>query len=84
MTRNRPVAASRRLDGEEQTIAHALMVAFVMVVVNEFVNDSPDRPLPNEDQLIQARFLDGPHEAFRVRVEIGPTRRQPDGFDTGR
>ena len=83
-TRNRPVAASRPLDGEEQTVPHALMVAFVMIVLDEFVNDLPERPLLNEDQLIQTRFLDCPHEAFRVRVEIGRTRRQADGFDTGR
>ena len=41
-TRNRPVAASRPLDGEEQSVAHALMVAFVMIVLDEFVKSVPE------------------------------------------
>ena len=59
------------------------MVAFVMVVLDEFVNRTTQRAFANEDQAIQARFLDRPHEAFRVRVEIRRTGRQADGFDTG-
>jgi hypothetical protein len=82
-TRNRPVA-SRPLDGEEQPVFHALMVAFVMIVLNAFVDDVPERAFANEDQLLQTRFLDRPHEAFRKRVEIRRTKRQADGFDTGR
>jgi hypothetical protein len=60
------------------------MVAFVMIVLDEFVNDGPQRAFANEDQVIQTRFLDRPNEAFRVGVEIGRTGRQADGFDTGR
>src|SRR6478672_8783862 len=82
-TRDSPVAASRTLDGEEQPVAHALMVAFVMIVLDEFVNDLPERAFANEDQLIETGFLDRPHEAFRVGVEIRRTGRQADGFDTG-
>ena len=33
-THNRPVTASRPLGGEEQSIAHALMVAFVIIVLD--------------------------------------------------
>ena len=75
---------SRPLGGEEQSVAHALMVAFVMVVFDEFVNRNTQRAFAHEDQAIEARFLDRPHEAFRVRVEIRRTGRQADGFDTGR
>jgi hypothetical protein len=74
---------SRPFGGEEQSVAHALMVAFVMVVLDEFMNRIPQRAFANEDQSIQTRFLDRPHEAFRVRVEIGRTGWQADGFDTG-
>ena len=75
-TRNRPVAASRPLDGEEQPVVHALMIAFVMIVLNEFVDDVPERAFANEHQLRQTRFLDRPDEAFGQRVEIGRTGRQ--------
>ena len=51
------------------------MVAFVMIVLDEFVNHVPERAFANDDQLIQTRFLDRPHEAFRVRLEIGRTGR---------
>ena len=37
-----------------------------------------------EDQSIQARFLDGPHETLRVRVEIRRTWGQADRFDASR
>jgi len=40
-TLNRPVAASRRLDGDEQPVVQALMVPFVMIVLDEFVDDVP-------------------------------------------
>lgn len=37
-TRNRAVVAGCPLGGEEQSVAHALVVAFVMIVLDEFVN----------------------------------------------
>jgi hypothetical protein len=83
-TRDPPVAASRPLDGEEQPVAQALMAAFVMIGLDEFVNDVPERAFANEDQLIETGFLDRPHQAFRVGIEIGRTGRQADGFDAGR
>ena len=55
------------------------MVAFVMIVLEVFVNDVPERAFGNEDQLIETGFLDRPHEAFRVGIEIGRTGRQADG-----
>ena len=60
------------------------MVSFVMVVFDELVNRTAQRAFANEDQSIQARFLDRPHEALRVRVEIWRTGRQADRLDTGR
>ena len=83
-TRDSPVAASRTLDGEEQPVAQALMAAFVMIGLDEFVNDVPERAFANEDQLIETGFLDRPHQAFRVGIEIGRTGRRADGFDAGR
>ena len=61
-------------DGEEQPVAYALMVAFVMIVLHEFVDRVLERAFADEDQLSQTRFLDRPDEAFRIRVEIGRSR----------
>jgi hypothetical protein len=75
---------SGSVGGEEHSVAHASIVALVMVVRDEFVDGVPERALANEDQLIQTRFFEGPDETFRVRIQIGRTGRQADGFDTGR
>jgi hypothetical protein len=60
------------------------MVSFVMVVFDELVNRTTQRAFANEDDAIQARFLDRPHEALRVRVEIWRPGRQAKRLDTGR
>jgi hypothetical protein len=60
------------------------MVSFVMVVFDERVNRTAQRAFANENQSIQARFLDRPHEALRVRVEIWRTWGQADRFDASR
>ena len=54
-TRNRPVAASGRSDGEEQPVAHAFMVAFAMVMLDQFLNRVTERAFANEDEPIQTR-----------------------------
>ena len=54
------------------------MVPFVMIVLDEFADGSPKRPFTDENHPVQAGFLDRPHEALRVRVEIRGTRRQAD------
>ena len=75
---------SRLRGGEEQSVANTLMVSFVMVVFDELVNRTAQRAFANENQSIQARFLDCPHEALRVGVEIWRTWGQADRLDTGR
>ena len=77
-TDDRSVAPSYRGGWEEQQIAHALMVAFAMIVLHELANGSPERPFTDENHAVQTRFLDGPYEALRVRVEIRGTGRQAD------
>jgi hypothetical protein len=61
----------------------ALMVPFVMVVFDELVNRPTQRTFAHEDQPIQARFLNRPHEALRVRVEIWRPGWQAKRLDTG-
>jgi hypothetical protein len=59
----------------DQPIVQPLIVAFAMVVLDELADGSPKRRL-NENQPIQAGFLDRPYEALRVRIEIRGTGRQ--------
>ena len=70
-TSDRSVSASRCRDGEEQLVAEALMIPFMMVVLDELANRSAQRVLAHKNQSVQARFLDRSHEALRVRIEIG-------------
>jgi hypothetical protein len=62
------------------------MVAFVMVVLDELVDRNTQRALAHEDNPIQARLLDGPYEALRIRIGVSSqvhreraVRRKPFG-----
>ena len=83
-TRNRAVAMSHPRGREQQSVAHALMASFVMVVRDELVNRTAQCAFADEDQSIQAGFLDRPHEPLRVGIEIWGTGRQADRLDAGR
>ena len=72
------VDLSYRRGGEDQQIAHALIIAFVMVVLHEPTNRPRSDGSPNENQAVQTRFLDCPDQALRVRVEIRGKGRQAD------
>jgi hypothetical protein len=75
---------SHPLGREQQSVAYAPMVPFVMVVLDELVNRTAQCAFADEDQSIQAGFLDRPDEALRVGIEIWGTGRQADRLDAGR
>ena len=59
----------------DQLIAQTLMIPFAMIVLDEFADGSPERPFTDENQPVEAGFLDRPYEPFRVRVQSrAPTR----------
>ena len=60
----------------DQLIARPLMIPFVMIVLNELGDGSSERPFTDENQPVEAGFLDCPDEPFRVRVETRGMRRQ--------
>ena len=62
----------------DQLIAQALMVALVMIMLDELADGSPERLFTDENHPVQAGFLDRPYEALRVRIEIRGTGRQAD------
>jgi len=41
-----------------------------MIVLRELSDRAPERPFPDENQAVQARFLGRSYEAFGVRVQI--------------
>ena len=59
------------------------MVPFAMIVLDELGDGSPERPFTDENQPIEAGFLNCPYESFRVRVEIRGTGRQADDLNAG-
>ena len=75
---NAAVAARLGRYRRDQLIAQALMVAFVMIVLDEFADGSPERPFTDENHPVQTGFLDRPNEPLRERIEIRGTGRQAD------
>ena len=75
---NAPVADRPRRHWHDQLIAQTLMIPFVMIVLDEFGDGSPERPFTDENHPVQAGFLDRPYEPLRVRIEIRRTGRQAD------
>jgi hypothetical protein len=67
---NATVADGRGRYRYDQLIAQALMVPFVMIVLDEFADGTPKRLFTDENHPVQARFLDHPDEALRVRVGV--------------
>jgi hypothetical protein len=50
-------------------------------VLDEFGDGSPERPFTDENQPVEAGFLDGPYEPFREGVEIWRVSRQADNLN---
>ena len=85
MTVNWSVRVSRRDEGTDQSVVQPLMIPFVVVVVHELAHRVAQRAFADEDQPLDAGFLDGADEAFGEGVQIGRARGQPDrGHARGR
>jgi hypothetical protein len=56
------------------------MIAFMVIVLNEFRNGAAEVPLPNRNLPIQTFFLDRSHEALGVGIGV----RRRSGIDTTR
>jgi len=75
---NAAVAARLGRDRRDQLIAQALMIAFVMIVLDEFADGSAERRFTDQNHLVQTGFFDRSNEPLRERIEIRGTRRQAD------
>ena len=76
-----------RWDGNlriEQLIAHALVIPFVVIVLNIFVDRMPQMRLANGNDSAQTLFLNGTDEAFTVCVQVGTLRWKSDRLHTSR
>lgn len=62
--------------GSNEAVAEPLVIPFLMVMCHELPDRLPQPGLPEKDQSIQARFLDCPHKAFRMGIQVGRTRRK--------
>ena len=52
-------------------IAHALVVALGVVVLDVLVDHMPEMTFSDDDQVIEALGLDREHEALGIRVQVG-------------
>ena len=57
-----------------------LVIPFVVVVRDELADGATPRALADQDQALEAGFLDGAHEARRVGVQV---RRAGGGVGWG-
>jgi hypothetical protein len=55
-----------------------------VIVLDELGHGSAQRRFANENCAVQQGFLDRPHEALRVRIEIRGTRRKAHDLDASR
>src|SRR5271170_3753480 len=73
---NGPVARSGLLAGEGDDIVETLMIAFMLMVGEIFIEHMAQGALAEENQLIEAFLLDRTHPAFGEGVEVGGLWRQ--------
>ncbi len=65
----------------DQPIAQTMMGPLAVVVLHVLRDRSPQMPLAEDHQAIQALGLDREHESLRVGVQIRTSRRQPHRGD---
>ena len=65
----------RRPGAEERPVAHALMWAFRVVMLDEFAGEQIHVARTEDDEVIEALVLEGPDEPLDVRVQV----RRPEG-----
>jgi len=80
-TMHRPLAAAVRVPRKQQDVALPLVVPLGMEMVDIVVQRPPQRALAEQDHLRQALFLDRPHPAFRVGIQVRAPRRQRQRFN---
>ena len=61
-----------------------LVIPFVVVVRDELADGATPRALADQDQALEAGFLDGAPEARRVGVQVRRAGGASDGGDSGR
>ena len=69
-------------DGLQQPVAESLMISLAVIIAEVLCNRAPKRCPSKEDYPTQALFLYGSDESFRIRIQIGRTRRQSNNVNT--
>src|SRR5271157_4611177 len=78
---NGPVARTGLLAGEGDDIVETLMIAFMLVVGKIFLERMAQGALAEENQLMEAFFLDRTHPAFGKGIKVGGLWRQLERFN---
>ena len=68
---NRPVLSLCTCDGEGDDIGEPLMIAFVLMVGQIFLERVAQGTFAEENQLIETFLFDGAYPPFRESVEVG-------------
>ena len=88
-----PTQASAAMDGcspvsdklfrDDEPIVQTLVVALVMIVQHKLVDGLAHGAFAEQNHSFQARFLDGPHKALRVGIQIRRAWRQLNRLHSG-
>ena len=78
---HRSLAGAVRSPGKQQDVALPLVVSLGMEMVDVFAQRPPQRALAEQDHPGQALFLDRPHPALRVGIQVRTARRQRERHD---
>jgi ABC-type uncharacterized transport system substrate-binding protein len=76
-----PLGLLTRRPREQQDVALPLVIPLGMEMVDVFAQRPPQRALAKEDHLGQALFLDRPHPALGVGIQVRAARRQRERFN---
>src|ERR1035438_7920599 len=71
------------LAGEGDDIVESLMIAFMLVVGEIFIEHMAQGALAEENQLIETFLLDRTHPAFGEGIEVGGLWRQFESLNAG-
>src|SRR5271157_2492089 len=80
---NGPVGRTGLLAGEGDDIVETLMIAFMLMVGEIFIERMAQGALAEENQLVEAFFLDRTHPAFGKGIEVGGLWRQLESLNAG-
>ena len=75
--------ALRRCGVLQQPVVESLVVSLAVIVLDVLPREEAQVAVTERDHSIETFFFDRPNKPLGIGVEIGTSRRQPNGLDPG-